>query len=59
MWYILAILTFGFAVIAAFLGIHGITPTVILGVIALGLIFLTLGKAEWMPAVPWQRRVGP
>jgi hypothetical protein len=58
MWYILAILTFGFAVIAAFLGIHGITLTVIAGVIALGLIFLTLGLSDWLPE-PWRRRVGP
>lgn len=61
MFFGLAFVTFLIAAIIAILGVHGVTLTTIVGIIAIGLALAALGWAvgpgAWWPG-SW-RRVGP
>jgi hypothetical protein len=60
MWWIFSLLAFGIAAIIAIAGIPGISLTVIVGIIAVGLFFLALESGGWVPRWgPRTTRPGP
>lgn len=50
MWWIFSLLAFAIAAIIAIIGIPGVSLTVIVGIIAIGLFFLALESGGWRPA---------
>ena len=57
MWWILSLLAFGIAAFLAIAGIRGVSVEEIIGIISIGLFFLTLGNSEWTPS--WTPRPRP
>ena len=58
--FILAFLSFVVAAVIAILGVHGITLSVVTGIIAIGLAFLSLavgGVWDTWPGMHFRRRV--
>ena len=53
MW-VLALIAFAIAAFLALATISGVTLTMIIGIIAIGLCFLALEVGKWTP--PWPRR---
>jgi hypothetical protein len=54
MWSVLAFVAFLIAAIIAIVGVPGITLTVVVGIIAIGLALLALGGAP-LPEMHWRR----